>query len=65
MALEAQCYSEASSAALNSLFFIGITSLIIERETGTAVVQSVVSSHYTASVAASVMALGKSASDFV
>jgi hypothetical protein len=33
-ALEAECYSEASSAAFISLFLISITSLYIERETG-------------------------------
>jgi hypothetical protein len=31
---EAECYSEASSAAIMSLFFIGITSLYVKRETG-------------------------------
>ena len=33
-ALEAECYSAASSAAFISLFPISITSLYIERETG-------------------------------
>src|SRR5262245_48972121 len=33
-ALEAECYSEASSAAFISLFLISITALYIERETG-------------------------------
>ena len=44
-ALEAECYSEASSAAFISLFLISITSLYIERETGIEPATSRVENH--------------------